>query len=131
MIDMWGINTKDDLMFNYLMDQKKVDGPRLDRHVALTNTYASGALSPFIQLFNGDSKVEGDLYAPFSSAKDGAKPGADGWKFGSATNPYSNGRSTKAMAQSMYNTGTAEETVGRRSTASARDAGQRMQYARD
>jgi hypothetical protein len=24
MIDMWGINTKDDLMFKYLVDQKKV-----------------------------------------------------------------------------------------------------------
>jgi len=74
MIDMWGINTKDDLMFKYLVDQKKVDGPRLGRHKPLSDTYASGALSPFVHIFSGDSKVPGELYAPFSSARDGAKP---------------------------------------------------------
>jgi len=80
MIDMWGINTKDDLMFKYLVDQKKVDGPRLGRHVQLSDTYSSGALSPFLPKFNGDSKVDGTLYAPFSSARDSAKPpNADGW----------------------------------------------------
>jgi len=102
MIDMWGINTKDDLMFKSLVDQKKVDGPRLGRHVALSDTYASGALSPFVGNFNGDSKKEAELYAPFSSARVGAKPNADGWKFSNATNPFSAGRTTADMARSMY-----------------------------
>jgi len=103
MIDMWGINTKDDLMFKYLVDQKKVDGPRLGRHKPLSDTYAAGALSPFVGIFNGDSK-NGGLYAPFSSARDGARPTdpAAGWKFAGAENPFSSGRSTADMAKAMY-----------------------------
>jgi len=129
MIDMWGINTKDDLMFKYLVDQKKVDGPRLGRHVPLSDTYAAGALSPFISKFNGDSKGDG-LYAPFSSAKDGAKPGADGWKFTNATNPLSTGRTTAEMARSMYGTGTKEQITAIEAATLPRRAAANMQYSR-
>jgi len=129
MIDMWGINTKDDLMFKYLVDQKKVDGPRLGRHVPLSDTYAAGALLPWISAFNGDSKGDG-LFAPFSSAKDSAKPGADGWKFTNATNPFSTGRTTADMARSMYNTGTAEEIAARDASTLPRRNSQKQQYGR-
>jgi len=129
MIDMWGINTKDDLMFKYLVDQKKVDGPRLGRHTALSDTYAAGALSPFISAFNGNSKG-GGLYAPFSSAKDGAQPGADGWKFTNATNPFSTGRTTSDMARSMYNTGTEEEITARNASTLPRRAAASMPCSR-
>jgi len=130
MIDMWGINTKDDLIFKYLVDQKKVDGPRLGRHKPLSDTYASGALSPFVNIFSGDSKVPGELYAPFLSARDGAQPGIDGWKFTSATNPFSAGRNTQDMAQAMYNTGSAAKTSGRSTTINERQVAQRAAYAR-
>jgi len=131
MIDMWGINTKDDLMFKYLVDQKKVDGPRLGRHVALSDTYAAGALSPFIRPFNGDSKVDGALYAPFSSAKDGAQPTdpVAGWKF-IAKNPFSTNRSTKDMARSMYNTGPPTEVTARNAATLLRRAANTQQYNR-
>jgi len=130
MIDMWGINTKDDLMFKYLVDQKKVDGPRLGRHTALSDTYAAGALSPFIGKFNGDSKVDGALYAPFSSAKDGAKPGADGWKFSNATNPFATGRKTEDMARSMYDIGSAAQNTTREASMAPRRAAASTSYAR-
>jgi hypothetical protein len=103
MIDMWGINTKDDLMFKYLVDQKKVDGPRLGRHTKIDDNYAPGLLSPFRWKFNGDSNTS-RLFAPFSSAQDGAKPAdGNGWQFeNSATRPLGSGRGTRAMANSLY-----------------------------
>jgi hypothetical protein len=104
MIHMWGINTKDDLMFKYLVDQKKVDGPRLGRHKRIDDRYAPGLFSPFRWKFNGDSVHADKLYAPFSSAQDGAKPGnSDGWQFTNAsTRPIGLGRNTEAMANSLY-----------------------------
>lgn len=103
MIDMWGINTKDDLMFKYLVDQKKVDGPRLGRHTRIDDNYAPGLLSPFNWKFTGDS-TKAKLYAPFSSAKDGAQPAdANGWTIGDGNNrPLGQGRDTSAMAERMY-----------------------------
>jgi len=130
MIDMWGINTKDDLMFQYLVDQKKVDGPRLGRHKALSDTYSSGALSPFLAKFNGDSKKDGELYAPFSSARDGAKPDENGWKFSNATNPFSTNRSTADMARSMYHTGTPAEIAARSAANEPRRTAANTQYPR-
>jgi hypothetical protein len=109
MIDMWGINTKDDLMFKYLVDQKKVDGPRLGRHKPIDDQYAPGLLSPYRWAFNGDSTGP-DLFAPFSSAQDGAKPGADGWKF-EGPRAMGSARGTRDMAQSLYANTTAGGAV--------------------
>jgi len=110
MIDMWGINTKDDLMFKYLVDQKKVDGPRLGRHTYIDDNYAAGVFSPWNHMFNGDSKnASGKLRAPFSSAQDGAKPGADGWTFDNL-NQMQERRGSNDMASKMYRKTTGPET---------------------
>jgi hypothetical protein len=111
MIDMWGINTKDDLMFKYLVDQKKVDGPRLGRHTKIDDDYAPGLFSPWNHLFNGDSKKkDAKLRAPFSSAQDGAKPGAGGWTFDNFS-AVQEGRGTADMAKGMYKNGTTQAGV--------------------
>ena len=106
MIDMWGINTKDDLMFKYLVDQKKVDGPRLGRHTYIDDKYAAGVFSPWNHRFSGDSKDKPGtkLHAPFSSAQDGAQPDANGWTFDNVSEMQT-GRSTDEMAKGMYRTG--------------------------
>lgn len=113
MIDMWGINTKDDLMFKYLVDQKKVDGPRLGRHTQIDDQYAPGLLSPFNWKFTGDSTGK-KLFAPFSSAKDGARPSTvAGWTIGGDTRPLGGGRGTSEMAENMYG-GPRNRTTGER-----------------
>ena len=105
MIDMWGINTKDNLMFKYLVDQKKVDGPRLGRHTYVDDKYAAGVFSPWSSTFIGDSKGA-KLHAPFLCAQDGAKTiGAAGWTF-DKLNPLQQGRATSDMAAGMYATAT-------------------------
>ena len=47
MISQWGINTFDDMHFQYLLDQGKIDGPRLARREDIGSQYAAGYLSPY------------------------------------------------------------------------------------
>jgi len=100
MIDCWGINTFDDLHFKYLVDQQKIDGPRLGRHFPASDSYAPGLLSPWSFLAGNDQR--GTLQAPFASAEYGAKPRAKG-QWGLPGGPLDDGRTSTALAQSMYN----------------------------
>ena len=77
MIDSWGINTFDDLHFKYLVDQGKVDGPRLERRAVRDDEYAPGLLSPwhFQHRPGGEN-----LKLPFTSAQYGKRPGVGNWQ---------------------------------------------------
>ena len=118
MIDSWGINTFDDLHFKYLVDQGKVDGPRLGKHQNLRDHYAPGLLSPWSFTANGDNR-EANLKLPFASATFGRRPeGGDreGWALrddrsagiapvllGDGGAPLARGRTSAQLAASMYN----------------------------
>ena len=100
MIDSWGINTLDDLHFKYMVDQGKIDGPRLGRHRNLDDNYAPGLLSPWSFM----SEREPSLKLPFASAQHGARPQQGtgrSWVMGRG--PLNTGRNTQEMAASMYN----------------------------
>jgi hypothetical protein len=99
MIDTWGINTKDDLMFKYLVDQKRIDGPRLGRHKKLDDGYAPGLFSPFNWRLTGDNR-DAKLYLPYASARDGVQ-GNDAWNLG-AGQVASGGRGTQSMARGFF-----------------------------
>ena len=105
MIDMWGMNTFDDLHFKYMVDQGKISGPELRRPVAHQDLYAPGLLSPWAMLSSASKRAKaGGLKAPFDSARYGAKP-ADGvdWVLNSPN--LSEGRDERSLAKSMYSTG--------------------------
>jgi hypothetical protein len=113
MIDSWGINTFGDLHFKYLVDQGKVDGPRLQKHTSMADEYAPGLLSPWTFLANGDNREGKRLRLPFASAKFGKRPG-DGandarlWELDERVGrgkTMSRGRGTQELANSMYNPG--------------------------
>ena len=104
MIDSWGVNTFDDLHFKYLVDQGKVDGPRLGRHADLRDQYAPGLLSPWSFTANGDNRK--GLHLPFASAQHGARPtNRSDWAMDDENQPLAYGRRTSELAQSMYNNG--------------------------
>lgn len=124
MIDSWGINTFDDLHFKYLVDQGKVDGPRLGRHANLGDEYAPGLLSPWTFVRGRPDGVR----LPYASATEGRKPAAPrDWELGAT--PLNTGRSGAAMAASIYNGDTPFLANDRRAlgnigpAVSARDAG--------
>ena len=101
MIDSWGINTFDDLYFKYMVDQGKLQGPKLQRDgKRLADTYAPGILSPFafVTKFDGMDK----LGLPFNSAQTGRRP-ADGkqWMV-ERTGPFTQGGTRSDMAKAMY-----------------------------
>lgn len=106
MIDSWGVNTFDDLHFKFLVDQKKIDGPRLGKRIALDDKYTPGVLSPYAFKIGGDNR--NGLRMPFSSATVGPRPvgtGTDGepneWMFPD-NGPMSRNRTTKELAEGMY-----------------------------
>lgn len=104
MIDMWGMNTFDDLHFKYMVDQGKISGPELRRPVAHRDNYAPGLLSPWAMLSSaGKREKAGGLKAPFDSARYGAKPkpGSD-WRLGNGA--LNEGRDEWSLAKSMYST---------------------------
>ena len=102
MIDMWGMNTFDDLHFKYLVDQKKIDGPRLEKKEWPKDHYAPGLLSPWAFRMTNDVRTDEDkLMAPFSSATYGANPANGEWVLGTDI-PLSKGRGTRTFAESMY-----------------------------
>lgn len=99
MIDSWGINTFDDLHFKYLVDQGKVDGPRLGRHRDAGDLYAPGVLSPW----SYTKRKIGTLKLPFASAKSGRRPegeNKDNWSLAAST--METGRGLNQMAAGMY-----------------------------
>ena len=105
MIDSWGINTFDDLIYKYQVDQGKIDGPRLATHRQLSDWYAPGLLSPWAFMAGNDLRAGSNLKLPYASAKIGRRPANDNkenWSTLEIDQPLSKGRSTTALAQSMY-----------------------------
>ena len=104
-IDQYGITNRDDFYFKYLVDQGKIDGPRLGKHVKLSDSYAPGLLSPWAFLSGADRR-KGGVYMPFASANYGERPRntADkerNWKI-TENAPLNEGRDTQTLADSMY-----------------------------
>jgi hypothetical protein len=78
MIDMWGINTFDDLYFKYMVDQGKLKGPKLSRAATdfLDDKYVSVMSTPSMFGKQMGSDV-GNLNLPFSSTTIGSRSGPD------------------------------------------------------
>ena len=103
MIDSWGINTFDDLHFKYLVDQGKIDGPRLGNHVQANSNYAPGWLSPFN--WRWDTHNYAGVRLPYASAKTGRKPqgnNPDNWAMTGEGQALDSGRDLASMAAGMY-----------------------------
>lgn len=105
LIDMWGINSKEDLDFKYLVDQGVIDGPRLARPPPeYDNLYKAGYLAPWFTMRGREFGVN----MPFSSAKIGARPPNPGqWTMsdtsdGDGKQPLSHGRGLEQMAQQYW-----------------------------
>lgn len=101
MIDMWGINTFDDLYFKYLVDQKRIEGPKLQRAgTPKDSEYAAGFLAPWANRRPDINSAK--LHLPFSSATMGQKPSApDDWSV-DRTGPFRQDQSRKAMAHALF-----------------------------
>jgi hypothetical protein len=102
MIDMWGINTFDDLYFKYLVDQKRIDGPTLTRAgKAKDDEYVGAFLAPWKH--PRPPVDSGKLYLPFSSAKIGQKPGdPEDWTLNRAGKPFSKDYTRAQMAHTIF-----------------------------
>ena len=73
MIDMWGINTFDDLYFKYMVDQGRLKGPKLMRETGAENAddaYTSFLFSPYFNKRQLDTET---LKLPFSSSTIGSR----------------------------------------------------------
>ena len=102
MIDMWGMNTKEDLMFKYQVDQGKITGPSLqpDRD-PVDARYAHGWLSPYS--WQSPHAESTELNLPFASAKVGAQPNRPGgWTINRANRPLGSGSTGAELAGAMY-----------------------------
>lgn len=78
LIDMYGINTFDDLMFKYMVDQGEISGPELARTKSAASAYTAGVFAP--SRWKKPDRSDGNkMKMPFNSAKVGAKP-ADKWE---------------------------------------------------
>ena len=73
MISAYGINTKEDLFFRYLVDQGKISGPQLQKTVSAGNAYHTGWLSPFMN-FGTDRTRNAKLQLPYAGAVEGVGP---------------------------------------------------------
>lgn len=108
MIDNWGINTFDDLHFKYLVDNGKIDGPRLTRREVKDDAYQAGWLSP-TQFFK---KHTPGVNLPFASAQNGPRPAnRDDWLQSDAQQPLGGGRDLNSLARSVM-----DLDINRRST---------------
>jgi hypothetical protein len=87
--------------FQYLIDQGKIDGPRLAKRKDIGSQYANGLLSPW--KFNREQGGK-NLKAPFAGATYGANAGAskENWAMSDGTQPMSTNREIKGLAESMY-----------------------------
>jgi len=121
MIDQWGVNTFDDLLFLYWRDQGKISGPNLTDQRSVDHQYTAGYLSPFY--WGLDTRNPGGIRLPYASAKYGKKPAnPDDWTLSDQENqPLSNQRNVEAYAKALYNTDTSTAPVG----AAAYDPGRR------
>ena len=106
LIDSWGVNTFDDLHFKYLVDQGKIEGPRLMRedNSYADDKYAPSFLSPSHFLSGSDIRPNGGLRLPFASAKIGKQPNnINDWNLDNQDSVLGRGRTTKELAQGMQN----------------------------
>ena len=106
LIDCWGINTFDDLHFKYLVDQGKLEGPRLERNRAANASakYTPGWLSPYN--FQTNKNAAEQLRLPFASATYGRRPtNVDDWTISRANQPLGTGNNLNQLAAGMYNVG--------------------------
>jgi hypothetical protein len=103
MIDMWGINTFDDLYFKYLVDQGRIDGPTLKRGPKAPEDikYVASYLAPW--RFPRPPIKSDKLYLPFASAKIGQKPNdPEDWSIARSDLPFSVDQSRNQMARAVF-----------------------------
>lgn len=119
LIDMWGINSKEDLDFKYQVDQGKIDGPRLYRPPPdFDDQYRAGMLAPWFYQRGREAGVN----LPFTSAQDGPRPPKqNAWTMADlgpngVRQPLSTGRGLEQMAHEYWGRG-----VGGRSDGSRRN----------
>lgn len=107
MIDMWGINTFDDLYFKYLVDQGRIKGPSLQRDTAaVDDKYVASYLAPWRH--RRPAIQSGTLNLPFASAKIGARPrdgDARNWRIDRTNKPFSTDGSREAFARAVFQNG--------------------------
>jgi hypothetical protein len=78
-IDMFGVQTPEDLEFKFLVDQKKLTGPRLVTERSAGDMYTAGPLSVWKFIDRKNDRNDGDhIKAPFNSANWGPRPGLMG-----------------------------------------------------
>ena len=99
MISQWGINTFDDLHFQYLVDQEKIKGPELSETTNYRDEYAAGSLSPWAFV----DKRKSGIGLPFNNAMWRPTGGdADARLNDGNGAPMGLSRDMQTMAQSMY-----------------------------
>jgi hypothetical protein len=105
MIDMWGINTFDDLYFKYLVDQGRIDGPSLKRgqNRVEDDKYVAAYLAPWKH--PRPPIKSGQLFLPFASAKIGQTPpngDKSRWSVSRTDMPFSVDQSRNQMARAIF-----------------------------
>jgi hypothetical protein len=100
MIDSWGINTFDDLHFKFLVDQGKIQGPKLAKMKSPKEGYTLGWLAPKNSWVVGGATARSGLKLPFASANYGPRPDNPGqWQAGDKDQPLGGDRSYKTAAE--------------------------------
>lgn len=101
MIDMWGINTFDDLYFKYMVDQKKISGPKLTRsdNAPLDDKYVTWNF--MAKRWRAEQDVQ-TLHMPFSSSTIGSRGFPGGIDRGAANLPGNAQADMGSMARSLF-----------------------------
>jgi hypothetical protein len=110
MIDSWGINTFDDLHFKYLVDQGKIQGPKLAQMKSPSQGYTLGWLAPNNSWIVGGAVKRDGLKLPFASSNFGPKPavGPQQWQASDKGQPLAGDRSYREAAKLIMKDGSAE-----------------------
>ena len=113
MIDSFGINTLDDLHFKFMVDQGKLQGPKLAQLKSPAEGYQLGFLAPSNSWVVGGGKPRDGLKLPFATANFGQRPsgGAGQWQAGDEGQPLGGDRSLRGIAKQAVTTG--QENMGR------------------
>ena len=124
MIDMWGINTFDDLYFKYLVDQKRIDGPSLQRGAKrVDDEYVAAYLAPW--RYPRPAIGSEHLYLPFASATIGNQPKKpEDWRV-TRTGPFRHDQDRGQLAHSLFTAadgGTGRSPLGG-ATSTGKDTG--------